>query len=387
VIVEQLGSINGQVVDIVIDNSALGAGGNNQYGRYGSLVTVANQTTTPTKIMSMWVYNLARSNEMIQYPVDISAPLGTQDVYVLDSALLPIKEANKDDQYGVKLTVSGNGAIATIIKGFTPDSTLYSKTPDDNHRYVTLTDSDLPPELIETFIPVTCIGLNPDPYVVTAHTRSDSGGGNLQFVSGHGYFNIQTPGLVVVGPMNATKQSPITWELVQTGGYAYVDFNSTSGAFKVTGIAPDDKRTVTLRATIEKAAGTVTNKVDFVGEVEITLEYDNMIQSKPVTALTLKANQTHKIVDNTSYFDLRELATFTPDTGLNINGTPITKGDLEWYINGQRNTTGYIYTPETPGEGKVTVEAVLPGDKNGGTRLEATTTLKLERDVLVHIDY
>jgi hypothetical protein len=387
VVFEHLASIDGQVVEIVIDNNALGIGGSNQNGRYGSLVTVANATETPTTIMAMYVYNKARPSEMMLYPVDISSPSpASQDVYVLNSTLLPI--VDKNAEYAVKLTVSGNGKIATVSKDFDPNSLLYSKTPDDNHRSITLTQADLDafPELIETFIPVTYIGLNPIPYTVTAYTRSNPDGTNKTLVTGYGSFSFHTPGLVVVGPIDATKKTPVKWEVVEGGAYVAID---STGLFTVKNFPLDGAtQTIKLKATIEKAAGTVTNKVDFVGDVYLTLKYENLLNSLPVTSLTLADNRSFTISEN-AYLDLRELATFDPDTGININGTPITKDDIEWYIDNvlQASDEPYIYTPVTPGIGTVTVRAVLPANKNGGTLLEDTTTLKLEKEILVTLPY
>jgi hypothetical protein len=341
----------------------------------------------------MYVFNMTYPNETMLYPLSVSSPTPhTQDLYVLDSILLPIKDANKNHQYGVTLTVSGNGNSGTITKAFEPDSILYSKDPDTHLRTVTLTQTDLEqvlPGLIETFVPVTYIGLNPDPYKLTAYTKSDYDGGNLVFNSSTS-FNLNTPGVVVVGPAGATKQAPITWTL-DPGAHTFASFNSASGIFTVTGIIPPGQRKVRLNAVIQKAAGTVATKIDFNGYVEIEVVYENTISSKPVTAITLATGVEYKIVEN-GWFDLRELVEgFDPlGGGHNLNGTPITKDDIEWYINGvllkDGLNTSYIYAPETPGSGSVTVRAVLPASKNG-TTVEATTTLKLKRGMKVVIIY
>jgi hypothetical protein len=393
VLVERIAKVDGQVVNIVIDNASLGGGGS--YGRTGSKVTVKNETLLyPTTITSMYVFNMTYPNEMMLYPLNISSPTPhTQDLYVLDSLLLPIRDANRNHQYGVSLTVSGNGNSLTITKAFEPDSILYSKDPDNHLRTVTLTDDDLPDELRERFVPVTYIGLNPNPYKLTAYTKSDANEVNFEF-NGSTSFNLNTPGLVVVSPAGATKTEPILWTL-DPAAHSLVSFNSTSGHFTVTGIIPEGQRKVRLNAVIQEAAGTVANKIDFTGYVEIEVVYENIISSRPVTAITLVTGVEYKIVDN-GYFDLRQLVQgFEPNPlagGHNLNGRPITKDDIVWYIDGIENTTGYIYAPETPGTGSVMVRAVLPAVNSSGTQVNSTTvdaytTLKLKRGMKIIITY
>jgi hypothetical protein len=368
VVIERIAALRGQMVNIVLNQADLNPGGNAQGGRYGSKVTVMNRTTTQTNILGMYVYNKADVAASAVYFLDILSPAGQKDLYVLSSAGLPIVDGQ---DYAARLSVYGNGKIALIDKEFSSDGRLYSTNPDGHLRTITLSQSDLPPELIETFVPVTGITIDPSPYTITSYTESNLDGSNPA-ITYNGTRNLNS--LVVVGPDNATTKSPITWAIVSGGGSPYVSLNPSTSVFTVTGIAPAGNRTVTVRATIQNAAGTITAKAPFSADIQILLAYVNTVKTQKVTGITL----TPRTIEAGDTLDLKTLASLAP-VGANINGVPITVDDLVWTISGSTGSTLNSGSILTAGQtaGTVTITATLPASKNGGTSRTASTTVTI----------
>jgi hypothetical protein len=366
-VIQRVAALRGQIVDIVLNQSDLNPGGGSG-GRYGSGVTVRNQTDTSTNILGMYVYNKANAASSAVYFLDISSPPSKEKkLYVLSTIGLPIIEGQN---YAARLSVYGNGKIALIDKNFNEGSDLYSANPDSHERTITLNQSDLPPELIENFVAVTGITLNS--YMVTSYTESNLDGSDPAIVY-NGAFNFNN--IAVVSPPEATKKFPIEWELVPGGGSQYVSL--TGNVFTVTGIAPEGNRTVTVKAVIRDGAGVVAAKTDFTTTVNIELAYHNTgTRTKKVVDFTLASGME---VQERGGFDLRTLANLSPNDA-NINGVPITANDLEWRITASDNTgssvSGCILTAGTPGT--VTIQALLPALKSStGGAITKTQTVRI----------
>jgi hypothetical protein len=371
-VLERVAALRGQVLDIVIGQSDLNPGGNAQGGRYGSKVTVRNETTTSTNILGMYVYNKANVAASAVYFLDIPSPSPNQkNLYVLSTIGLPVVQGQ---EYAVRLSVYGNGKIALIDKTFSPDGSLYSTVPDSHLRTITLTQSDLPPELIETFVPVTGITVAPSPYVITSYTESDLDGSNPA-ITYKGSRNLKN--IVTVEPSDATTKGPVIWGPVTGAGASYVSLNPSTGVLEVTGIAPAGSRTVRIGTKIEKAAGSVTGRQDFTGTVEIELAYHNTsVRTKKVENFTLGSGPALK---EGTQWDMKSLLTGLIPAGANIDGRPIMADSLQWAIVSPTTSTGSsvsgsTFTAGTPGQ--VTIKATMPGDKTKtGSSISKTTTI------------
>jgi hypothetical protein len=321
VVVERVVALRGQIATIEIGEVNL-----EQNQRAGSKVTVINNTDTATTILGLYVYNEANPDTFAAYPLNISAPpRGSQTLYVLSTTGLPIVQGAA---YKARLGVYGNGTIGLVEKNFEADGYLYSLNPDTHTRTITLNQSDLPPEVVaDSFKPVTGIAIAPSPYPVNSTTESDLGGGNKTLKVG-GTVNLTNT--VIVSPADASKQSPIIWSLV---GGATGKVSLSAGVLTVTGIADAGNDTVTVRGTIQNAAGTGTAKVNFTADIVIQLTYQNTIRTVPVGSITLTA----PTVETNQILDLTSLVTLNPP-GANINGVPITPEDIIWTIVGTDST-------------------------------------------------
>jgi hypothetical protein len=364
VVVERVVALKDQIVTIEIIEINLE---DNQ--RAGSRVTVANNTSTPTTILGLYVYNGANPDTTTLYSLNVSAPPGgTQSLYVLSTTGMPIVQGV---DYRARLTVYGNGNIGIIEKNFEPDGLLYSLKPDTHTRTITLNQFDLPPELAGDFKPVTGITVAPSPYPVNSTTESDLDGGNKTLKNG-GTVNLNNT--VTISPADASKRSPVKWSVA--GGASNKVSLSADGLLTVTGIADPGNDTVRVKATIENAAGTLVAKTDFEAEIEIRLTYQNTIRTVKVGSITLAA----PTVETGRILDLTSLATLNP-SGANINGVPITPADIIWTIASDTGSTGSMINGSTftaGTAGSVTIQATLPADKNGGTPVTQTAAIIIQ---------
>jgi hypothetical protein len=367
VVVERVAAVKDQIVDIVISENNLKSDGSG--GRYGSKVTVKNQTTSPTKILGLYVYNKGNEANLAVYPLDIANPNGQASLHVLSTIGLPIVQGGI---YGAKLIVHGNNLTGIIDKDFSPDGQLYSTNPAAHEKTITLTQADLQahaPGLIEVFVPVTGINLPFSPYPVNSFIEVDPDGSNPSFRLA-GSLNLNHT--VTVAPSNATQKSPIVWTMKPGGGSPYVSLDSGTGVLTVTGIAPDTKRTVTVEAAIANAAGSVDSRTPFNTSIQIALVYQNIVRTQKVQSINLASGMQ---LATGQTLDLVTMAALNPN-GANINGLPITVNDLTWAItnNGGTNSTlsGSTLTVG-PDAGTVTVRATLAASKSAaGSQIQAT---------------
>jgi hypothetical protein len=366
VVVERLAAIKDQIVDIIISENNLNSDGSG--GRYGSKVTVMNQTSSPTKILGLYVYNKMNEANLAVYPLDISSPNGQASLNVLSTIGLPIVQGAA---YGAKLIVHGNKLTGIVDKDFSPDGHLYSTDPATHERFLTLTQADLlaqVPGLIEVFVPVTGIDLPFSPYPMNSFVEVDPDGSNPSFRLA-GSLNLNQT--VMVAPPNATRKSPIVWTLQPGGGSPYVSLDSGTSVLTVTGIAPDTERTVTLQAHIADAAGSAGSRAPFNASIQISLVYQNIVRTQKVQSINLASGMQ---LATGQVLDLVTLATLNPN-GANINGMPITVNDLTWTIT-NNGGTGSTLSGSTlkagPDAGTVTVQATLPASKSAtGSPIQA----------------
>jgi hypothetical protein len=371
-LLERVASLSGKIVNIIINEDSL-TGGKDSDGNTnpGSKVTVINNTTTSTTILAAYVFD--KTNQGSNYSVGMMAggisspPSTSQSFLVRNNINFPIVEGA---QYAARLYVTGNNAVGYIDKDFEEGSDLYSLTPESHVRTVRLNQGDLLPGLVESFVPITSIGVAAGTDEVLSLTESDLGGGNPQLIY-KGSVNLRS--ILVFNPAGATKTSPITWS-VQSGG-GYFSLNS-DGVLTVTGIAPTSPHSVTLRAVIQDAAGSVINKTPFTDDITIKLIYQNSIRNKKVTGITF---DTPPALGTGDALNLATLVHLNP-SGASIDGVPITAADLTWTIAGPDPTSSSIAPSSSvltagANTGKVTVTATLPAEKNGGTAVTNTITI------------
>jgi hypothetical protein len=352
VVVEQIASLRGEVVDVVIEDGKL-----NPANRIGSKVTINNQTTTSTNIVGMYVYNQDNAAASAVYYMDILNP-GSKSVYVLSTTGLPIVE---NQTYKATLSVYGNGRFALIEKEFKSDGKLYSMDPDNHTRTITLVQSDLPPELVEDFKPVTGITITPDPYIVNVYYKTGLDGVSNPVVMYSGDFNLKN--VVTVVPANATTKGPIEWTL-HSGGDGKVTINS-DGSFRVDKgdrfVPAGTERTVKVDARIRNAAGTVTNKSDYTGTIIIQLVYQHIgYTTQKVNNFTLTSAAVE--LEEHDTLDMRDLVESISPPGANNNGVPITANNLTWSLVGNARGSSNFGSVLTAGtQGTITVRAVMAG--------------------------
>jgi hypothetical protein len=360
VVVERYGKINGNIVPVIITDNDLKPG-----NRVGSKVTVVNGTSSG-RIMGMYVYDRTNNSSLISigaaYSLDIPAGGSKNDIYILSTTGLPIMAGHT---YKAAFAVSFNNRIALSREvGFSPDDLLFSPTPDTHTRTITLTDSDLPPD---PFIAVTGIKPISNDLRVTSVVDTALDGTIIGFRHGYqGGINLNQS--VAVEPDKATTKSPINWQITGGTGSSYAAINN--GVLTVAGYPPDKStgKTVTVKASIPGAG---PGKGNFTSDnITITMDYLYMIKTQKVTGLTLSPGT----VEAGKTLDLKTLASLDPSSGANINGTPITPADLEWYINGAKINSS-SYTAPASGTSGVSAYAVLPADKNGGDRKQSAPVL------------
>jgi hypothetical protein len=98
----------------------------------------------------MTVRNKANNNQSVGYGITTWTKKGmiekgaTAVQVVLDSPAMPITAA---DQFEAVIVLFGNNQMAEIPKDFSPSADLYSITPNQTSRTITITDIDVPTEL------------------------------------------------------------------------------------------------------------------------------------------------------------------------------------------------------------------------------------------------
>jgi hypothetical protein len=367
VVVERVAVIRNAIVDIFITQDELS---NNK--RVGSKVTVTNNTTSSTSIISMVVSSETIPGPSVGYNLSIPNTVNnnTQSVYVLTTTTLPIIEGH---HYAANLTVLGaNGQMAVISKSFVSDGYLYSVDPDTHTRTITLVESDLDPfpNLKEKFVAIT----NMEPSSLTLSSKID----NANALVEGGKVNLSQ--IVTIIPNTATKQGPIEWSL-ELNPETLVSLNP-QGLLEVQKVPSSiGDKMVKVKATIAGAAGILGATVDFTHSIDITLKYAALPpSSNPVTSLGLK--ETNKIIQVGESFNLSTLVSLNPSDA-HLAGVPITASAVMWaipasnYLTPSTNTTitgaNAIITGKAPGT--VTITATLDSPYTTTGPLSKTCTI------------
>jgi hypothetical protein len=357
VTIQRPASINNTIVDIVITQEDL-----EKYKRVGSKVIVQNQTTTPTLITQIEVYNKANPSVSAVYNLNVSSS-SEQSVYVLSGTNFPIMSS---DNYAAYITVcASNGNSVTRPKEFTPLTTLYSTTPDTSLRYLTLVQDDIPSEWV--FTPIHNNGITTSPSTLTASTTYTTNSGSSISVRGRLDFNAVS---LTFNPANASKTSPVIWSPANPA--VTITDNMLTVESVCVSVPSNQQATgsVTVTATIP---GGGTGGADYTQNFIVSLPYSDATvpSSDPVTLISLATPPPIAVGQALS---LPPLVTFNP-AGAHIDGTPITTANLNWdIISGTgASISGGTFTAATPGT--YTVQATLQASFNNGTAKTATTTV------------
>jgi hypothetical protein len=123
-------------------------------GSVGAKVTLVNDITWPVQIIGMTVQNKTDNGKNTSYDWNTWSPNGrinnggSANQMVYDSASMPI---NAGDRFEAVITLHYNGMTANVKKDFAPAGDLYSTTPTQHIRTVTVTDTDVPQAIVDTF--------------------------------------------------------------------------------------------------------------------------------------------------------------------------------------------------------------------------------------------
>jgi hypothetical protein len=355
--VERKAYIKDQVVTILINGEDL-----KETNVVGAKVTLQNKVSSwPVMITSMIVRNKASAQSSVYgiYTWQPSGVIGNNNEavqYVISSAGMPIL---KGEKFEAVITVQGNHRTGIITRDFSP-AELYSELPPgQNTRTLTITNSDIPDNLKETFVPVTSIILHKN--VMDVDLGKSAGRLDL---------NNNT-----VNPSNATVQGPITWAIVNPGD---AECSLTNGLIEVTGRTTSLSSTtiIKVKATIQNAAGTLFNKTDYTQTFDITVNFSDSSSRPDVWADNISFTGSDLTIKVGEYRNLISMIKINPS-----NAT-VTKEDIDWSIVGSDayfNLNGPNITGKAVGIGKVKV--VLPASKNNNNELQAILNVTVKSDI------
>jgi hypothetical protein len=364
VTIERPASLNGQIVDIVITQENL-----ERNKRYGSLVSVINDTTSiPTVITMLEVYNQSNPTVFQSYGLNVPNTPGSNrnEFYVLSGSGFPIMDG---DNYQASLIVYYNGLRAVIKKDFSPDNKLYSNDPVNHKRTVTLTNADLPSDW--RFTPITGMSVQGS-LAVTAYT---SGGNTLTQPSTLDFGAVS----LIFNPANASIISPVAWaEKTDTEDLVTIAGNILTVDSVPAGLVPNGTatETVTVTATI---TGAGANGTDYSKDFPVTITYvDSTGTAKPAASITLDPVVVSIYVNDT--LSLVSLASLNPSGTQKADGTPITVNQLTWEVTSGGPTgsisVGSVFSATAAGT--FTIEATLPAAANeGGSKITANMTVNV----------
>ena len=354
VLIERRVELRNRIVDILISPEDL-----IDTRVFGSRVEVVNNAFTPNTVAALMIYNVNDLASQRSFNINVPNPPrgNSRSLLVLHTVNMEIRDGY---EFAARVTVFVGGNYYQIDKDFDEDGYLYSDTPETHVRHITITQSDI--DRVVPFIPVANItGIPSELWSFTSTT------GGVTTLTGPGTLNLSS--LASVLPSNATKQSPIEWERLDSNPAA--NFNPSTGVLTVTGIA--DGSTVQIRARIRDAAGNAAVKTDYTQTFTITLKYsdtnvDNPVMDRSGIGLTTGTVQVGDTLNLLTLF-----TGFTP-ANPHYGGRPIVSTDLVWSIDSGgsfaslsgRNLTGVA-------AGTVTVRATLPDSVNGIMVFNTTT--------------
>jgi hypothetical protein len=263
---------------------------------------------------------------------------------------MPITEYSS---FTAAVTLYGNGQMATVDK---PVGSLYNVS-----QTITITDGDVPTPLVETFTEVSDITGIPD--TITSYVNNGT------------YGHIDLNGVASIVPNDATVKGPISWSLY-SGETSAV--NLDNGVLSVkSGPSVGDTKSVTLRATIANAKGTLSSKTDYTQDFPITLYFENaQPTNEPVTSITWTGGTLNLLVGET--VSLSDKVTINPPTAI-MNGIPVTAADITWSTSNS-GTAAIVNTNSVKGvaPGTVTMAGVILGGRTGsGEKSTGTITVNV----------
>jgi hypothetical protein len=373
--VERKAYIKDQTVTIII-----GPDDFNETNAVGAKVTVQNDVNSwPVRITSMIVRNKSTSRSSV-YGVSSWQPGGeisnksSAEQLVISSAGMPILQGNT---FEAIITLQGNNRTDVVTKDFNPPVLYSDLPPEQNTRTLTITDSDVPASLQESFEAVKSIDLGGnDTMNVSLQNGSVTSGSRLNLNN-----------YAIVDPSTATVKGPIFWEIANPRNAEYNTsiWNQTNGLIDITGRKTppngDSTTTIDVRATIKNAAGTIFSKSDFTKTLTITVNFLDTPVTNPVTDIPAASidfaggNLTIKVGE---YRNLFNMLTINPPNATVIN-------DITWSIVGSGGSGAYfdLNGPSITGKaaGNGTVRAELAANKNGGTPLTADLKVTVIADI------
>jgi hypothetical protein len=338
-VIQRRAALKDQVVEIVINEQDI-------QQVPGSNVTVVNSTSAkPVQIVSVTLYNQSMPNQAAVFSGATWSPLGyvisgrQAGFRVNSSTGMPIPDNNSS--FIAAVTLYGNGQMATVDKWV---GSLYNVS-----QTITITDNDVPPALVETFTAVNNItGI---PTTITSYVDTST--------YGHIYLN----GAASVEPDTATVKGPITWSTV-SGDTGYVNLQPNGELQVLAGPGAGETKTVTVKATIAGAAGSLGNKVNYTKDFTISLAYISTVPPNvPVTGINWTGGSLTLAVGET--VSLSDKVTINPYDAM-VAGIPVTAADITWNTTNPATAVivnGNSVTGVAPGT--VTMAGVIPTARTG----------------------
>ena len=148
--VERKAYIKDQILTITIAANDI-----NITGAQGAKITLNNRTSKwPVKIIGLVVRNTANAYQSSYFRNDTWIPNGdiasnfSAYQYVISTQAMPI---SAKAEFKALLTINGGGVSTMIEKAIDPAILYSNTTPDMNTRTITITDADIPQEIIDGF--------------------------------------------------------------------------------------------------------------------------------------------------------------------------------------------------------------------------------------------
>ncbi|MDR0443146.1 MAG: hypothetical protein LBH44_07060 [Treponema sp.] len=326
---------------------------------YGSKVTIENKLPAnigTVDVTGMQVYSTATPGQKSFYNsamwtggVGISNGKSAS-LYVVSSPEMPIV---KDVTYKASIFLTGNGRTAVIEKTFYSDGLLYADIPDEHLRTITINQSDVPPELIEVFKPVT--NVDGIPTEVTSKVLKGT-----STLVGPGVINLRS---ITITPNDATNQL-ITWTKAGSNQSSYKIENDLLTVTE--GKTAGSTTSIQITATIVKGGA---GQANYTKTFNITLKYEetapasNLATSLSSTKMDIYVGDTHSLLGR---------VVINP-AAASKDGIPITVLNLTFAITSGTGATISGSNITATAEGTVKVTATLAAQYcNSGTALTTT---------------
>jgi hypothetical protein len=352
VIIERLAALKDQVVEIVINEEEI-------HKVHGANITLSNTTSSkPVQITSVALRNASNPGEASSFSGQSWSPSGNVNkgssagFRVNSSINMPIRPGYSFDAYVA--IIGGNGVSAVVKKNV---GTLY-----DTSRTITITDGDVPPELVETFVPVTGISV-PGTLLSVVDPQ------NARDPAKSNYATINLNDEADVTPSGASVKSPITWEKVGGTGKDYVTLNNgvlevipfTGNTVTSSDISARNDKTVTLKATIPNAAGALSSKTDYVrSDITITLKFVTTSEpNNPVSRIDVNGSgdPIELLIGDIASLTARVTVVGNGGDTPIVNGSAVTAADILWSVSAP--SSSYVKVVNSAGQAGGTTNYVM----------------------------